>query len=135
MINRHIWNEEQLLELLETPGSTQAIVFNELRRRIRIRTEQPAFHPDARQELVHLGDNLFAFWRQSLDGKQRILAIHNLTDQLRTLYLGDALQGPLQGEWIGLLTGEEVVGDQGEIQLPPYHVLWLTHVSSYHEGE
>ncbi len=126
MINRHCWDEDRLKALLDDPTSTQSIVFNELRRRTSIRTAQPAFHPDARQELVHLGDSLFAFWRQSLDGKQRILAVHNLTDQLRILYLGDALKGPLQGEWIGLLTGEEVVGDQGEISLPPYHVLWLT---------
>ncbi len=134
MINRHSWDEEKLKTLLDDPNSTQAIVFNELRRRIKIRTAQPAFHPDARQELVHLGDSLFAFWRQSLDGKQRILAVHNLTDQLRTLYLGDALKGPLKGEWKGLLTGEEVVGDQGEICLPPYHLLWLTNVSAVHDS-
>ena len=126
MINRHRWDLENLEELLSDRQSNQSLVFNELCRRIRIRRHQPAFHPDARQEILFLGEHLFGFWRYSLDGSQRILAVHNLTDQLRNLYLDGALDGQLPGRWTGLLTGEEVTGSQGLIKLPPYHVLWLT---------
>jgi sucrose phosphorylase len=128
MINRHSWDEPELTALLSQPMSNQAIIFNELRRRIKIRTEQPAFHPDGRQEIVFLGENLFAFWRYSLDGRQKIFVVHNLTDQLRTVYFDGPLDGLIAGEWVGLLTGEIISSGQGQVKLPPYHVLWLAQV-------
>ncbi|PLY04872.1 MAG: alpha-amylase [Desulfuromonas sp.] len=125
LINRHKWDLDVLEELLFQPQSNQAIVFNELRRRIKIRSEQPAFHPDARQRVLFLGEHLFGFWRHSRDGEQTILAIHNLTDQPRHLYLDGALDGTLEGFWSDLLTGGRVNTSGGRIKLPPYHVYWL----------
>jgi sucrose phosphorylase len=125
-INRRRWQRAELDELLENEQSDQAIVFAELRRRLQIRRQQAAFHPDARQEVLHLGEHLFGFWRVSLDGKQKIFAVHNLTDQTRNLYLDGALDGQFEGHWVGLLTGEVVTSERAMIELPPYHVLWLT---------
>ncbi len=124
-INRRRWQRGELDELLADEQSSQAIVFNELRRRLRIRREQPAFHPDARQEVLHLGEHLFGFWRVSLDSRQSLFAVHNLTDQPRNLYLDGALDGQFEGRWVGLLTGEVVTSKRAQIELPPYHVLWL----------
>ena len=124
LINRHKWDRDKLERLLADNDTNQALVFNELRRRIEIRKRQAAFHPDARQEILFLGHHLFGFWRHSLDGVQSILAVHNLTDQPRKLYLDGPLDG-LTGCWTGLLTGEQVSAAQAVIDLPPYHVLWL----------
>ena len=52
-----------------------------LKRMIDIRIRQPAFHPNATQFTLQLGDALFGFWRQSMDRAQSIFAIHNVTDQ------------------------------------------------------
>ena len=125
LINRHKWDRDALESQLNDQESQHALVFNELRRRIKIRKQQPAFHPDARQEILFLGQHLFGFWRYSLDGCQKILAVHNLTDRVQHLYLDAALDGQLPGRWVGLLTGEIVTSSQGMIKLPPYHVLWL----------
>lgn len=125
MINRHRWDADELDRRLADETTNQALVLNELKRRIAIRRQQPAFHPDARQEILFLGEHLFGFWRQSLDGRQKILAVHNLTDTERILYLDAALDGQLPGRWVGLLTGEAVSSGQAMIKLPPYHVLWL----------
>lgn len=130
LINRHKWDASKLEILLNDDGSNQAIIFNELRRRIKIRKQQKSFHPDGRQEILFLGESLFGFWRYSLDGCQRILAVHNLTDQERCLYLDGVLDGQLQGRWVGLLTGEIVCSGQKIIKLPPYHVLWLMQEQS-----
>jgi sucrose phosphorylase len=124
-INRRRWQREELDKWLADEQSDQAIVFNELRRRLKIRRAQPAFHPDARQEVLYLGEHLFGFWRVSLDGQQKLFAVHNLTDQERTLYLDGALDGQFVGRWVGLLTGEVVTSERAVIELPPYHVLWL----------
>jgi len=129
-INRRRWQRVELDDLLADAQSNQAIVFNELRRRLRIRREQPAFHPDARQEVLHLGEHLFGFWRVSLDSRQRLFAVHNLTDQPRNLYLDGALDGQFEGRWVGLLTGEVVTSERAQIELPPYHVLWLVREES-----
>lgn len=126
MINRHRWDVAELECLLDDEESVQALVFNELKRRITIRREQPAFHPDARQDILFLGDALFGFWRQSLDGRQKILAVHNLTDRERDFFLEEALSGQEGERWTGLLTGERIDPGQGCVRLPPYHVLWLT---------
>lgn len=133
LINRHKWNAQKLDVLLSDNQSPQMLVFGELKRRIGIRKTQPAFHPDARQEILFLGNHLFGFWRQSLDGQQKILAVHNLTDRERTLYLNAALDGQLSGHWVGLLTGEVVTTHQPMIKMPPYHVLWLTQVADERE--
>lgn len=125
LINRHKWSAVELDKLLKTEGSNQQLVLGELTRRIKIRKAQKAFHPDARQEILFLGDSLFGFWRESLDGDQRILAVYNLTDQKRDFFLRDVL-GDSDENWRGLLTGEHVVPGQDFIDLPPYHVLWLT---------
>ncbi len=124
-INRRSWQLADLEEILADEQSPQTIVFNELRRRLKIRREQPAFHPDAKQEILYLGESLFGFWRTSLDGQQRIFAVHNLTDQPHILYLDEALDNQFPGRWVGLLTGELVTSERGMIGLPPYHVLWL----------
>ncbi|SEA39931.1 sucrose phosphorylase [Desulfuromusa kysingii] len=124
-INRHRWQQQELEELLDDQQSNQAKVFFELRRRLQIRRQQPAFHPDGRQEILHLGEYLFGFWRFSPDGKQKLFAVHNLTEQPRNLYVDGALDGQFNGRWVGLLTGEIVTSERAVIELPPYHVLWL----------
>lgn len=129
-INRRRWQREELDPLLADEQSDQAVIFNELRRRLQIRRLQPAFHPDGRQEVLYLGEHLFGFWRHSLDGQQKIFAVHNLTDQVRNLYLDGALDGQFPGHWVGLLTGEVVTSERAVIALPPYHVLWLAQETS-----
>ncbi|WP_321368146.1 sugar phosphorylase [uncultured Desulfuromusa sp.] len=124
-INRRCWQQKDLDLLLGDEESNQAKIFYELRRRLQIRREQPAFHPDGRQEVLYLGEYLFGFWRFSPDGKQKIFAVHNLTEQPRNLYVDGALDGQFSGRWIGLLTGEVVTSERAVINLPPYHVLWL----------
>ncbi len=128
LINRHRWDLDELEPLLGDFDSSQAIVFNELRRRIKIRKQQKAFHPDARQQIIHLGDQICGFWRTSLDGEEKVLCVHNMTDKMLPLYLEGPLEESLSGRWLGLLTGEEVNGLQSLVQLPPYQVLWLKKV-------
>lgn len=129
LINRHRWDLDALEPLLAEFDTPHAIVFNELRRRIAIRKQQKAFHPDARQQIIHLGDQICGFWRTSLDGQEKILCVHNMTDKQLPLYLAGSLEESLAGRWLGLLTGEEVNGLQSLVQLPPYQVLWLKKVA------
>ncbi|NIV38931.1 MAG: alpha-amylase, partial [Anaerolineae bacterium] len=61
----------------------------ELRRLIAIRRRQPAFHPNATQFTLHLGEGIFAFWRQSQRRDQSIFCINNITPRPQPLSLAD----------------------------------------------
>src|SRR5690606_18319835 len=86
-INRHKWEYDELMDLLNNPNSPNAIVFHELKRLLAIRRRQAAFHPDSAQETLNVGHALFAFWRISPDHRQRILVVSNITSERQTMTL------------------------------------------------
>jgi len=88
-INRRKWNYDELAQQLDDESSNQHAVFNELKRLLNIRCLQPAFHPNATQFTLQLGDPLFAFWRQSTDRSQSIFAVHNMAAEEAELRLSD----------------------------------------------
>jgi sucrose phosphorylase len=125
-INRHRWNYPELLENLADSGSRQAVAFNRLKAMIDIRIRQPAFHPNATQFTLHLGDRVFGFWRQSMDREQSIFAIHNVSDEeVRIPVMSLNLIGG--DEWTDLLSGESVGLYKGEIAFAPYQCRWISN--------
>ena len=76
---------------------------------------------------MHLGSNLYGIWRQSLDKKQSIFCISNLTDQIVNLSLLDL---NLIGfdRWRDIIAEIEIDDITGEIELKPYQTMWLTNL-------
>jgi sucrose phosphorylase len=126
-INRYKWDYEALQTALEDPSTPHAQVLNELRRLIKIRRQQTAFHPNAIQYTLHpLNRALFAFWRQSLTRDQSIFSVHNLSDQPQDLSLGD-LNLVSTDEWHDLISGHHFA-DMGMVYtLQPYQSVWITN--------
>jgi sucrose phosphorylase len=125
-INRHKWHYPELSALLDQPDSVQSKVFNDMSRMINIRTQQPAFHPNATQFTLQLGDSLFGFWRQSMDRAQSIFAIHNLTDTLVSVP-GISLNLIGGDEWCDLLSGDSIQEFPNTIEFEPYQCRWITN--------
>ena len=124
-INRHRWEYSDLLNALETP-STHAEVLAAMKNRIAIRKQQAAFHPNATQFTLHLGKHLFGFWRQSIDRKQSIFCVANITDQPQILNMTD-LNLISTENWHDLLGSPIEILDNASITLPPYQVVWLSN--------
>ena len=125
-INRHQWKLDALIEQLDDSESHHHKVFYELKRRISIRKKQIAFHPNATQLTLHLGDKLFAFWRESPSRYQSIFAIHNISDEPQTVALHELnLIGT--ENWRDLLGGETYTSEQETIELPAYSCVWITN--------
>jgi sucrose phosphorylase len=125
-INRHRWDYPELLQLLAAPDSDQSVVFNEMKRRIGIRIQQPAFHPNATQFTLQLGDQLFGFWRQSMDRAQSIFAIHNLS--ANTVAVPPMSLNLIDGDdWTDLLSSESIREFSGDIEFAPYQCRWITN--------
>ena len=121
-INRRIWEKNELDYLLGNPVTHQAEVFTALSRMIKIRRKQPAFHPDARQDVVKINTDLFILIRSCGESGQRVFAISNVTERILNLPL--ASLGFMESGLTDLLSLEEsVVGD--ELTLYPYQMVWL----------
>ncbi len=126
-INRHSWNEAELKQLLNNHEMPNAIVFNELRRRLQIRGQQEAFHPDSDQRTVDLGKALFSVWR--LGENQQLLCITNVTNQAQTVCLPETPAGQLVERWHDLLQDQVPVLSDMQLSLSPYQSVWLQAVS------
>ena len=124
-INRHIWDIDDLEHQLNTPTHHQK-VFNTLRGLINIRRGQPALHPNATQYVLHTGDKLFAFWRQSLDRRQSLFAIYNISDTPQTFNLAE-LNLFATDDWTDLVSGQKYEDKLAHITLMPYQFLWLAN--------
>ncbi|MDF7809122.1 alpha-amylase family glycosyl hydrolase [Pontiellaceae bacterium B12219] len=125
-INRHRWTNSELTEAMADPEGRHATVFNELKRLIQLRRQQPAFHPNATQYTLHLGDKLFAFWRESLDRDQSIFAIHNVSDEPQSLPLVE-LNLIATEQWRDILTDRKYGELDDVLEIPPYGSVWLSN--------
>ncbi|MFC0266851.1 sugar phosphorylase [Kushneria aurantia] len=121
-INRKHWQREPLELQLEAYSTPTHIVFEALTGRLRVRREEPCFHPDTAQKILHLGPQFFAFMRGPLADGRRLLAIHNVTDKPQRLELPD---GYASEEWRDLLGRFEPYGENPVLK--PYRSCWLVN--------
>ena len=82
-VNRFKWNELNILKKIKNNSSKEYYIFETLKYLLKIRKKQKAFHPNAYRTNINLGDNFFCIKRVSLDKKQTILCITNLTSKLQ----------------------------------------------------
>ncbi|MGQ9426723.1 sugar phosphorylase [Gilvimarinus sp. F26214L] len=122
-INRRQWNEDELNELLADETSRHARILSRMQSLLRIRQKQPAFHPNGDQYTLHTGDQIFAYWRQSMDHEQTIFCLNNISRHPQRLPLSSI---NLQGAdlWKDLLTGRRYYLDD-VLPLAPYQSVWL----------
>ncbi|RBI86157.1 alpha-amylase [Rhodosalinus halophilus] len=125
-INRHRWDYPELQARLDEPESDQARALSEIRRRMGVRRRQPAFHPNATQFTLQLDDRIFGLWRQSLDRRQSVFALHNVSAE--TVEIEPSAINLIDGEaWCDLLSGEWVAAVGQPIRLAPYQCRWISN--------
>jgi sucrose phosphorylase len=125
-INRHQWQYDDIVMELENRDSSHSQIFYRLKELIKIRRQQPAFHPNATQFTLHLSDHIFGFWRQSMDREQSIFCISNISKEIQTLVTSDINLIDNQ-TWIDLLDESESNQIADSITMRPYQTLWITN--------
>ena len=126
-INRSQWDVKHLEQELENKFSHHSKVFSQLKELIAIRKKQSAFHPNATQFTLHLGLQIFGFWRQSMRRDQSIFCINNISAETQQIPLSDInLIGT--DHWIDLISGMEIEDQTGILTLKPYQAVWLANV-------
>ena len=125
-VNRHRWHYPDLIEQLDDPSSTHARVFAAMTRNLKTRSKQAAFHPNATQFTLQLGEQFFGFWRQSMDRSQSIFAIHNLTSEAVSIPVMslNLIGGDV---WSDLISGEAIHATGGMIEFAPYQCRWISN--------
>jgi sucrose phosphorylase len=126
-INRHRWQEEALAAALADNDLHHAKVLSTLKSLLNTRIKQSAFHPNATQFTLHLGLQLFGFWRQSQDRKQSIFCVSNISDQVIALPLSE-LNLIITDSWFELISKNEITELTQELLLTPYQTVWISNV-------
>ena len=122
-INRYKWDEDALEALLKEDNH-HSTVFSEMKKLVSIRRAETSFHPNAEQFVLHINDELFGFWRQSIDRSEKIFCIYNISDQQQQLDL-TCLNLPYDGEWVDLIQAKKYPNIYETISLEPYQFIWL----------
>ena len=117
-INREKLQVEKLISELKNPDSFRARVFFPYLDLIKIRKQQPAFHPNADFEILDIDSKVFGIKRYSQ--AQTIYALTNISSKSVAVSLP---AGTSNGLMVDLLTGEDV--DTAAIELNPYQYMWL----------
>ena len=125
-INRHQWDYQTLVFELNNPESQHHQVFHRLKDIIRIRQQQPAFHPNATQFTLHISDQVFGFWRQSMDRTQSIFCVYNISDESQSLLLCN-LNLIVTDDWRDLISGQQYDPATQTIEIAPYQTVWITN--------
>lgn len=125
-INRHQWTADALEAALKDEDRHHKVIFTAMKRVIEIRRRQPAFHPNATQYTLHFSDQVFAFWRESLDRRQSIFALHNVSGERQTIPLVE-LNLIATESWRDVLSDTAYTNLEAVIELEPYQCAWITN--------
>ena len=121
-LNRYRWNKTKLENHLRDKNSKQYKFYKKMTLLIKIRKNQKAFHPDAPRKTLNLGKNFFGIKRTSVDKKQSIICITNITSDKQTIVLNkDILKGKN-------LLGEKLQVNGKNIELLPFQTIWLKKI-------
>lgn len=126
-INRHRWQEDSLEAALTDKNLHHNKVLSTLKTLLAIRIKQPAFHPNATQFTLHLGLQLFGFWRQSQNRKQSIFCVSNISNQPVALPLSE-LNLIITESWQELISQTEITELSQEVNLSPYQTVWIANI-------
>lgn len=117
-VNRRELALGDLAPELDAPDSLPARVFQEMTRLLRIRRDQPAFHPSVPQRILDLGPKIFAVHRPHPDAP--VTTLFNVTAHPQTVS-PDTLHRSSED----LISGEQLDANS-PIPLAPWQFRWLT---------
>ena len=129
-INRKSWDINEIKNKLLDDKSINNQVYKSIINLVKIRKKQPAFHPNAIQFTFNLGKNFFGIWRQSLDKKQSIFSVTNVTNIFQYLDLTE-LNLIESEKWWELINNNEITNIKSIIALKAYQTVWISNFKNF----
>ena len=127
-VNRKKWAQDELNQLLDDQETLPAQIFSWYSRTLRMRAGCPAFHPEAPQEILNFGSDLFAVRRDSTDGGLSVICLFNFTSEDSKVSDMSLLSSLFpEGKARDLISGGEIDwGKKDALTLRPYQAVWLS---------
>ncbi len=121
-VNRYKWSYENITKKLNNKNSKQSIFYQNLGKLLEIKRKQKAFHPNAKRLNIDLGSKIFCYKRISLDKKQTIICITNLSTKLQYIRINKNLI-----KYRDLLGRKIFFTFDKKIKLDPFQTIWLSN--------
>ena len=121
-LNRYKWNESNLQKLLKKRDSKQSMYYRKIVNLIDVKNKQKAFHPNAKRINLKLGKSLFGFIRVSLDNKQKIICLNNLSSKVQFFPLNKKTL-----KYKNILNYKNNFL-KNKIKLNPFETVWLSNI-------
>jgi len=121
-VNRYRWNEKHILNQLKNSKSKQSIFYKSLTNLLSIRTKQKAFHPNASRTTLNMGSKIFCFQRKSIDKKQSIICLTNLSSKAQYVPLNKKFRS-----WKNLINQKLYILPNKKLKLEPFQTIWLSN--------
>ncbi len=122
-INRKKFQYNKLKEDLVNSDSREHKIFTEFIKLIHKRKSEKAFHPNGKQEVLFLKRGVFSLLRTSPDGKGKIIALHNVTNNMQKFCFTKNQYGLNKKEYFDIISEKTI--DIEKISLEPYQIMWL----------
>jgi len=131
-INRKTFKRENLLRLLNDKTSTTYKVSKSYTELIAKRIKEKAFHPNAEQKVLQIGDSFFSVLRISVDNKEVIFVVVNVTSRKQHLVYNLRNMGYSLENWRDLISEKEYKFKYGliKLDLEPYDIVWLKSINN-----
>ena len=120
-LNRYRWNKVRLEKSLKNKNSKQTIYYKNMTNLLKVRKKQKAFHPDAAQTTLKFGSKIFAIKRISVDKKQSIICLTNVTCEKQHVNLNMN-----KGKFKNLLQ-DKLIFVNKRLELKPFQTVWITN--------
>ena len=122
-INRKKFQYDKLKKNLENSDSREHKIFTEFIKLIHKRKSEKAFHPNGKQEVLFLKKGIFSLLRTSPGGKEKIIALHNVTNNIQKYYFTKNQYGLNKKEYFDIISEKSI--NVEKISLTPYKIMWL----------
>jgi glycosidase len=125
-INREKLDLAALERELRTSGSLRALVFQRFASLLRARRASPAFHPNAGQRVLDLGEAVFGLVRTAAGVDDSVVCLHNLSGRRVSC---PPIVAPEAGNrvagWTDMTERTAAVALDRPFELAPYQVAWF----------
>ncbi len=121
-LNRYRWGQQNIIDKLKDKKSKQSIFYKSITNLLEIRKKQKAFHPNALRCNIEINSKIFCFKRVSIDKKQIIMCITNLSSKIQYIKLNNKLV-----KWNDLLGSNLNYVSTTKLRLEPFQTLWLSN--------
>ena len=122
-VNRYKWNYKNITKKLSDNKTKQSIFYHNIVNLLSIRRKQKAFHPSGIRHNINLGPKLFCFKRESIDKKQSIICITNLSSKNQNAKLSKSLSN-----YKDLLNSKTKFKNENLLTLRPFQTVWLSNI-------